>query len=87
VSQAQREMFDAAIIVSTGHDMDVAETIFNLSDINKALQFIIFSDPATVGEPEISTRFLERAVRNTTVMNLEELQSYLASQSKEESSR
>jgi hypothetical protein len=85
VSQAQREMFDAAIIVSTGHDMDVAETIFNLSDINKAMQFIIISDPGTVGEPEISTRSLERAVPNTRVMNSEELQSYLASQPKEAS--
>jgi DNA-binding response OmpR family regulator len=83
VAKAQREMFDAAIIVSTGHGMDVAETIFNLSDINKTMQFIIISDAATVGEPEISTRSLERVVRNTTVMNLEELQSYLASQPKQ----
>ena len=46
VSHAHREMFDAAIIVSTGEEMDVAETIFNLRDINSTMQFILLSDRA-----------------------------------------
>ena len=44
VSHAHREMFDATIIVSTGEEMDVAETVFNLRDINSAMQMIIVSD-------------------------------------------
>ena len=44
VSHAQREMFDAAIIVSTGEEMDLAETVFNLRDINSSMQMIIVSD-------------------------------------------
>lgn len=44
VSHAQRELFDAAIIVSTGEEMDLAETVFNLRDINSSMQVIIVSD-------------------------------------------
>jgi hypothetical protein len=85
VSHAQREMFDAAIIVSTGGDMDVAETIFNLTDINNAMQFILLSDPTKPSEPEIPKESLERVVPNTKVMTMKELRSYLDLQQKEAS--
>jgi hypothetical protein len=85
VSHAQREMFDAAIIVSTGGDMDVAETIFNLTDINNAMQFILLSDPTKPSEPEIPKESLERVVPNTKVMTMKELRSYLDLKQKEAS--
>lgn len=79
VSHAHREMFDAAIIVSTGDEMDVAETIFNLKDINSAMQFIVVSDRTRASETEIPNDALERAVQNTKVMTLQELKNYLDS--------
>lgn len=85
VSHAQREMFDAAIIVSTGDEMDVAETIFNLNDINSAMQFILVSDRTNASEPEIPNDSLERVVPNTKVMTLQELKSYLDAKNKEAS--
>ena len=85
VSQAQREMFDAALIVSTGEEMDLAETVFNLSDINSAMQVILVSDRTKASEPEIPKDSLERVVPNTKVMTLQELRSYLSSKQKEAS--
>lgn len=85
VSHAHREMFDAAIIVSTGDEMDVAETIFNLRDINRSMQFILVSDPTIASEPEIPKDSLERIVSNTRVMSLQELKIYLDSEQKEAS--
>jgi hypothetical protein len=79
VSHAHREMFDAAIIVSTGDEMDVAETIFNLKDINSAMQFIVVSDRTRASETEIPNDALERVVQNTKVMTLQELKNYLDS--------
>ncbi len=83
VSHTQREMFDAAIIVSTGEEIDTAETIFNLSDINRAMQFFLVSDRTKDCEPEIPKDSLERVVPNTKVMTLQELRSYLYSKQKE----
>ena len=83
VSHAQREMFDAAIIVSTGEEMDAAETIFNLSDINGAMQVILVSDRTKARE--IRKDSLERVVPNTKVMTLQELRSYLYPKQKEAS--
>lgn len=85
VSHAHREMFDAAIIVSTGDEMDVAETIFNLHDVNSAMQFILVSDRTKASEPEIPNDSLERVVPNTKVMTLQELKIYLDSNQKEAS--
>jgi DNA-binding response OmpR family regulator len=85
ISYAQREMFDAAIIVSTGDEMDVAETIFNLTDINSAMQIILVSDRIKKSEPEIQTHSLERVVPNTKVMTLQELRIYFDSKQKEAS--
>jgi hypothetical protein len=85
VAHAHREMFDAAIVVSTGDEMDVAETIFNLRDINRSMQFILVSDPTNASEPEIPKDSLERIVPNTKVMSVQELKIYLDSEQKEAS--
>jgi hypothetical protein len=37
IERAQHEIFDAALLISTGEEMDLAETIFNLSDVSSAM--------------------------------------------------
>jgi hypothetical protein len=86
VFHAHREMFDATIIVSTGDEMDVAETIFNLRDINRSMQVILLiSDRTKASESEITKDSLERIVPNTKVMSIQELRIYLDSKQKEAS--
>lgn len=85
VAHAHREMFDAAIIVSTGDEMDLAETVFNLRDINSSMQVIILSDCADAKEAAIPTEAVVRFVPKAKVMSIQELKLYLDSKQKEAS--
>jgi len=77
VSRAHREMFDAAVIISTGEEMDLAETVFNLRDVNSSMQLIIVSDRADANESAIPKEALVRLVPNTKVMTAQELKRHL----------
>ena len=76
VSHAQREMFDAAIIVSTGEEMDLAETVFNLRDLNSSMQVIIVSDCADANEGAVPKEALAHFVPNAKVMTTQELKKH-----------
>ena len=69
-------MFDAAIIVSTGEEMDLAETVFNLRDINSSMQMIIVSDRGDTNEGAIPKQALARFVHNAKVMTMKELKKH-----------
>lgn len=77
VSHAHREMFDVAIIVSTGEEMDLAETVFNLRDINSSMEMIIVSDRGVANEGAIPKEALARFVPNAKVMTTQELKKHL----------
>ena len=85
VSHAHRERFDAAIVVSTGEEMDLAETVFNLRDINSSMEVIILSDCADARQGAIPTETVVRFVPNAKVMSIQELKTYLDSKPKEAS--
>jgi hypothetical protein len=41
VSRVRREAFDMAVLISTGKDMDVTETLFNLRDIRESMTVVV----------------------------------------------
>ena len=41
VSRVRREAFDMAVLISTGMDMDVTETLFNLRDIRETMTVVV----------------------------------------------
>ena len=55
VSRAQHEMFDTAILISTGEEMDLAETVFNLRDISNSMRLIILSDQTSTIRSAVPT--------------------------------
>ena len=76
VARAQREMFDAAILLSTGEEMDLTETVFNLRDISSSMELIILSDHTT-SKSVVPRETLVNFVSNATVMTTRELEKHL----------
>jgi hypothetical protein len=46
VERTRREIFNAAVVVSTGEEMDLAETVFNLRDIRSFMPIVIVAELA-----------------------------------------
>lgn len=73
VARAEREIFDAAVLVATGKRMDLAETVFNLRDLNGSMQIIIVGDEGGIDRDAIARKIARHFVPNTMVLPLEKL--------------
>lgn len=78
VSRAKREIFDAAVLVSTGKEMDLAETVFNLRDISRSMQIIIVADQSDPDQSAIVKEIVASLTPNTQAFTIAELESQLA---------
>jgi hypothetical protein len=76
IQRAQREMFDSAVLVSTGDEMDLSETIFNLSDISRAMELIIVSGQQDRGGSAVPEETLVGVVPNTKMMTPQDVKKY-----------
>lgn len=52
LSRVRTEAFDAAVIASTGEEMDVVETVLNLRDIRAAMPVFILAERARSDETQ-----------------------------------
>ena len=77
IERAQHEMFDAAVLISTGEEMDLAETVFNLNDISGSMKLIILSDQTSMADSPIPKETLAKLVSSAAVMTTRELEKHL----------
>jgi hypothetical protein len=73
----RHEAFDSAILLSTGAQMDLVETILNLRDIRPAMPVIVLIDPASAGPKENAQALIARALPEIPILTLGEFQTHL----------
>jgi CheY-like chemotaxis protein len=77
VHEIRRESFHMAVLVSTGKEMDLVETVLNLTDIKPATPIVVVIDPGTSewsGTPPV---ILARAIPKLSVLTAAEFQDRL----------
>jgi DNA-binding response OmpR family regulator len=79
IARAKHEPLNAAVLVSTGMEMDLAETVLNLKDVNPCVPIIIVAGSSTAEEKVVQTAAIVRALPETTVVTAGELEHYLTS--------
>jgi DNA-binding response OmpR family regulator len=77
VDRIRRGIFDSAVVVSTGKEMDLVETILNLRDINPATQIIVVIDPANREPNETARGIIAQAVPRVSMFTIPELLTHL----------
>jgi hypothetical protein len=76
---AQENLLDAAVLVSTGEKMDVAETVFNLRDVRPALPiWIIDSEGKNAGDRTVKYAVSDN-IPDTRVVSVSQLRRHFNS--------
>jgi hypothetical protein len=75
ISRAQRESFDAAVLVSTGEAMDLAETVLNLRDVNGSMQIVVVTERDIIKNDFLAKALVAHPVPGTQVLTVAQLES------------
>lgn len=78
IVRAKHESIDIALLVSTGNEMDAAETALNLSDINSSLEIIMIVERKGSEQQAAQTEVVKHAIPQTRILTIPELSQYLS---------
>jgi hypothetical protein len=79
IRRAKHESIDTALLVSTGKEMDIAETALNLRDVNSSLEIIIIVK-RKLSPQQAQTEVIQHAIPQTRALTIQELSEYLSGQ-------
>jgi hypothetical protein len=79
ISRAGAGSFDAAILVSTGRQMGLAETAFSLKEVAPSMPIIILTGNRVAGQTSTLAGIVAGLIPNTSVLDVEELESFFRS--------
>lgn len=75
--RVRHECFDLAVLVSRGSLINVAETIFNLRDLNHSMQIIIVVERLGKHTNRFLRQLLEHPIEGTRIVTRRQLQKQL----------
>jgi hypothetical protein len=77
LDHARHEIFDKAVMVSKGSLINIAETIFNLRDLNRSIEIIILVDRWSKQPNRFLRQLLQHPIEGTQIMTRRQLQKAL----------
>jgi len=77
IAKARRERFNLTVLISTGKEMDVTETLLNLQDIRHSMPIVVVAETGDGNEDLARQEFVP--LPNTKVLLLSALDSFVSS--------
>lgn len=77
IAKARRERFNLTVLISTGKEMDVTETLLNLRDIRRSMPIVVVSETGDDNEDLARQEFVP--LSNTKVLPLSAIDSFVTS--------
>jgi hypothetical protein len=74
LERVRHELFDAAILLSKGSLINVAETVFNLRDLQRSLPIVVLVDRLNRRTDRILRQLEEHPIEGTQIVTRRELQ-------------
>lgn len=73
----RHETFDTTVLVSAGSMINVAETIFNLRDLNRSMEIIVLIDSRVKNSNRFLRQVYEHPIAGTRILTRRQLQKQL----------
>ena len=77
IAKARRERFNLTVLISTGKEMDVTETLLNLRDIRRSMPIVVVTETGDGNEDLARQEFVP--LSNTKVLPLSAIDSFVTS--------
>jgi DNA-binding response OmpR family regulator len=78
LSLTRRHSFDAAVLISTGSEMDITETALNLRDVSSLMPIFVVVDRAAARRKDPSPVLVADLIPKTYALRAKDLSKYLA---------
>ena len=77
IAKVRRESFDLAVLISTGPEMDVTETLFNLRDLRQSLPIVVVQRSRDLADTPSSAACLAQDNNLIAIEGLDDLTRFL----------
>jgi hypothetical protein len=77
INYARHETFSTTLLVSSGSLINVAETVFNLRDLNRTMEIIVLVDRVGKQSSRILRQLLEHPIEGTQILTRRQLRKRL----------
>ena len=74
---ARHQLFDTAVLLPKGSLLNVAETVFNLRDLNRSMEIIVLVERRAKNSNRFLQQLLDHPIEGTNIMTRRQLQKQL----------